>query len=101
MEGKRPRVFENRTLRRIFGPKSDENGSRRRLQNEQLDSFHRSLNIFVVGVIKSRILRWAGHVDRMKEGRSAIKILTGTYTGKRPFGGPRRRKEGNIRMDLK
>jgi hypothetical protein len=51
-------------------------------------------------VIKSRILRWAGHVARMEEGRSAFKILTGTPAGKIPLGRPRRRWEDNIRMDL-
>ena len=49
----------------------------------------------------SRRLRWASHVDRMEEGRSAFKILTGTPTGKRPLGRARSRWEGNIRMDLK
>ena len=51
-------------------------------------------------MIKSRRLRWAGHVPRMEEGRSAFKILTGKPTGKRPLGRPRRRWEYNIRMDL-
>ena len=55
----------------------------------------------IVRVIKSRKLRWAGHEPRMAEGRSTFKILTGTPTGKRPLGRPRRRWEGNIRMDLK
>ena len=55
----------------------------------------------IVEVIKSRILRWAGHVSRIEEGRSAFKILTGTPTGKRPLGRPRRRWEDNIRTDLK
>ena len=59
---------------------------------------YRSHNI--VRVIKSRRLRWAGHVARMEEGRSAFKILTGKPTGKRPLGRPRRRWEDNIRMDL-
>ena len=54
----------------------------------------------VVRVIKSRRLRWAGHVARMKEGRSAFKILTGKPAGKRPLGRPRHRWEDNIRMDL-
>ena len=53
-----------------------------------------------VRVIKSRRLRWAGHVARMEEVRSAFKILTGKPTGKRPLGRPRRRWEGNIIMDL-
>ena len=55
----------------------------------------------IVRVIKSRRLRWAHHGARMEEGRSAFKILTDTATGKRPLGRPRRRWEGNIRMDLK
>jgi hypothetical protein len=52
-------------------------------------------------VIKSRRLRWAGHVARMEEGRIGFKILTGTPTGKKPLGRPRHRWEDNIRMDLK
>ena len=54
----------------------------------------------VVRVIKSKRLRWTGHVARMEEGRSAFKILTGKPTGKRPLGRPRSRWEDNIRMDL-
>ena len=60
---------------------------------------YRSPNI--VRVIKPGRLRWAGHVARMEEGRGVLKILTGTPTGKRPLGRPRRRWEDNIRMDLK
>ena len=55
----------------------------------------------IVRVIISRRLRWAGHVARMEEGRSAFKMFTGKPTGKRPLGRPRRRWEDNIRMDLK
>ena len=55
----------------------------------------------IVRVIKSRRLRWAGHVARMEEGRGVFKILTGKLTGKRPLGRPRCRWEDNIRMDLK
>ena len=88
-EERRLRVFENRILRRIFGPKRDENGEWRRLHNEELHSLDRSPNI--VRVIKSRRLRWAGHVTRIEEGRSAFKILTGKPTGKRHLGRPRRR----------
>ena len=60
---------------------------------------YRSPNI--IRVIKYRRLRWAGHVARMEEGRSAFKIFTGKPTGKRPLGRPRRRWEDNIRMDIK
>jgi len=60
---------------------------------------HRLPNIFKA--IKSRRLRWAGHVARMEEGRSAFKILIDKPTGKRPLGRPRRRWEDNIRKDLK
>ena len=97
-EESRLRVFENRILRRIFGPKWDENGEWRRLHNEELHSLYRSPNI--VRVIQSRRLRWAGNLARMEEGRSAFKILTGKPTGKRPLGRPRRRWEEFIRMDL-
>ena len=58
----------------IFGPKRDENGELRRIHNEELYSLNRSPNI--VRVIKSRRLRWAGHVARMEEDRSAFRILT-------------------------
>ena len=61
-------------LSRIFGPKRDENGEWRMLHNEELHSLYRSPNI--LRVIKSRRLRWAGHVARMEEVRSAFKILT-------------------------
>jgi hypothetical protein len=94
----RLRVFENRIQRRIFGRKRDENGECRRLHNEEIHSLNRLPTI--VRVIKSKRLRWAGHVARMEEGRSAFKYLTGKPTGKRPLERPRRRWEGNNRMDL-
>ena len=72
-EESRLRVFENRILRRIFWPKRDENGEWRRLHNDELHSLYRSPNI--VRAIKSRRLRWAGHVPRMEEGRSSFKIV--------------------------
>ena len=74
-EKSRLRVFENRILRRIFGPKGDENGEWRRLHNEELHSVYRSTNI--VRVISSRRLGWTGHVARMEEGWSTFNILTG------------------------
>ena len=66
----------------IFGPKRDENGEWRRLHNEELHSLYRSPNID--RVIKSRRLRWTGHVARMEEGRRAFKILAGKLTGGQP-----------------
>ena len=73
-------------------------GEGRKLYNHELHSMYRSPNI--VTVIKSRRLRWAEHVARMEEGRSAFKILIGSRTGKIPLGWPRRRWEDNIRMEL-
>ena len=78
-------------LRRVFGPKKNENGEWRRLHNEEQHTLYRTLNI--VRVIKSRRLRWADHVARMEEGRSAFKIVTGKPTGKRPSERPRYRWE--------
>jgi hypothetical protein len=71
-EEHRLRVLENRVLRRIFGPKREEDGSWRKLYNDELHNLYSSQNI--VRVIKSRRMRWAGHVARMGEGR-------GVYTG--------------------
>jgi hypothetical protein len=94
----RLRIFENRILRRIFGPKRDSNGEWKRLQNEELHSLYRSPNI--VSVIKSKRLKWTGHVARMEEGRSTSKLLSAKPTGKIFFRESRRRWEDNIRMDL-
>ena len=77
----------------------DENGEWTRLHNEELHSLYHSPNI--VRLIKSIRLRWAGHVARIEEGRSAFKILTGKPRGKRPLWRPRRIWEDIIRMDLK
>ena len=79
-----------------MGPRG--NGEWRKLHNEELHSLYRSPN--TVRVIKSRRLRWAGHVVRLEEG-STFKILTGTPAGKRPLGSPRHRLEDDIRMDFK
>ena len=83
---------------RIFRLKKDENGEWRRLHNEELHSLDRSPNI--VRIIKSRKLRWAGHVAIMEEGSIAFKILKVKLSGKRTLGRPKRRWENNIRMDL-
>jgi hypothetical protein len=98
-EEHRLRGFENRVLRRIFGPKREEDGSWRKLHNDELHSLYSSPNI--IRVIKSRRMRWAGHVARMGEGRSVYRILVGKPEGKRPLGRPRCRWENNIKMDLK
>jgi hypothetical protein len=92
-------VFENRVLRRIFGPKRDEvTGEWRKLHNEDLNGLYSLHNI--VRVIKSRRLRWVGHVARMGDGRGVYRVLVGKPEGKRPLGRPRRRCEDNVRMDL-
>ena len=82
----------------MFEPKRDANGEWRSHHNEELYNLYRSPNI--VRVIKSRRLKWVGHVARMEEGRKALKISTGKPTGNRPLGRPRRRCGDNIRMDL-
>jgi hypothetical protein len=94
----RLRDFESRVLR-IFGPKMEEDGSCRKLHNDELHSPYPSPNI--VRVIKSRRMRWAGHVARMEEGRGVYRVLDGRLEGKRPVGRPRRRWENNIKMDLR
>ena len=98
-EERRLRVFENWILRRVFGSKRDENGEWRSLHSEEPHSLYCSPNI--VRVIKSRGLRWAGHVTRMEDGRGAFKILAGSPIGKKPLGRPRSICEENIRMGLK
>ena len=95
----RLRVFENRVLRRVFGHRRDEvTGEWREIHNEELNDLYSLPNI--VRVVKSRRMRWAGHVARMGEGRGVYKVLLGKPEGKRPLGRPRRRWEDNINMDL-
>jgi len=78
------RVFERRALRRIFGPKRDEvTGEWRKLHNVELNDLYCSPNI--VRVIKSRIVRWAGHVARMRESRDVCRVLVEKPEGKRPL----------------
>ena len=94
------RVFENRVLRKVFGPKRDEvTGEWRKLHNEELSDLYALPNI--VRVVKSRRMRWAGHVARMGDGRGVHRVLVGKPEGKRPLGRPRRRWEDNIEMDLR
>jgi hypothetical protein len=98
-EERRLRVFENKVLRRIFGPRSDEvTGEWRKLHNEELNDLYSSPNIVLV--IKSRRMRWAGHVARMGEERGVYRVLVGKSEGRRPLGRPSRRWVDNIRMDL-
>jgi hypothetical protein len=92
-------VFENRVLRRIFGPKRDEvTGEWRKLHNEELRDLCFSPSI--IRIIKSRRMRWAGHVARMGMKRSAYRLLVGKPEGKRQLGRLRRRWVDNIRKDL-
>ena len=96
-EERKLRVFENMVLRRIFGPRRDEvTVEWRRLHNEDLNDLYCSPNI--VRVIKSRRMRWAGHVARMGEERGVYRVLVGKPDGKRPLGRPRRRWVDNIRQ---
>ena len=93
------RVFENKVLSRIFGPRKDEvTGEWRRLHNENFNDLYSSPNI--VRVIKSRRMRWAGHVARMGEESGVYRILVGKPDGRRPLVRPRRRWVDNIKLDL-
>jgi hypothetical protein len=99
-EEHRLRVFENRVLRRIFGPKRDEvTGEWRKLLTEELRNLYSSPDI--IRQVKSRRMRWAWHVARVGEDRNVYKVLVGKPEGKRPLGRPRRRWEDEIRMDLR
>jgi hypothetical protein len=99
-EESRLRVFENKMLRRIFGPKRDEvTGEWRRLHNKELYALYFLPNI--IWVIKSRRLRWTGHVARMGERRGAYRALVGKREGRSPLERPRHRWEDNIKMDLR
>jgi len=92
-------VFENRVLRRIFESKWDEvTGERRKLHNQKLTDLYASPNI--IQVIKSRRMRWMGHVACMEERRGIYRDFVGTGEGKRPLGRHRHIWEDNIKMDL-
>jgi hypothetical protein len=92
-------VFENRVLRRIFGPTRDEvTGKWRKLHNRELHNLYSSPD--TIRQIKSGKMRWAGHVARMGEGRNVYRVLVGKPEGRRPLGRPRRRWEDGLKMDL-
>jgi len=98
-EERRLRVLENGVLKRIVGPKKDEvTGELRKLHNEELNDLYSSPNIF--RVIKSRRMRWAGHVARMGKRRGVYRVLVGKPEGKRPHGTLGRTWEDNIKMDV-
>jgi hypothetical protein len=91
-EERKLRVFKNVVLRRIFGPRRDKvTGEWRRLHNKELNDLYSSPNI--VRVIKSRRMRWAGHVVRMGEEGGSYRVLVGKLEGKRPL-------VDNVRIDL-
>jgi hypothetical protein len=99
-EEHRLRAFENRVLRGMFGPKGDEvTGEWRKLQSEELHNLYSSPG--TIRQIKSRRMRWAGHVARMGEGRNVYRVLVGRPEGKRPLERRRRRWKDGIRMDLR
>jgi hypothetical protein len=95
----RLRMFENRVLTRIFGPKRDKvTKKKKKLHNEELNDLYCSPNI--VQAIKSRRKRWVGHVVGMGERTDVYRILVGKRWEKRPLGRPRCRWEDNIKMDF-
>jgi hypothetical protein len=93
-------MFGNRVLRGMFGPKGDEvTGEWRKLHSGELHNLYSSRDI--IRPIKSRRMRWAGHVARMGEGRNVYRVLVGKPEGKRSLERPRRRWEDGIKMDLR
>jgi hypothetical protein len=91
-------MFENRVLRRIFGPNRDEvTGEWRKLHNEELHDLYSSPSN--IRIIKPRMMRWAGHVARIRENRNAYRLVVGKSGGKRPLGRPRRGWVDNVRME--
>jgi hypothetical protein len=90
-------MFENRVLRRIFGPKRCEvKGDWRKLHNEDLYTFYSSPS--KIKIIKSRSMRWPGHVARTEKKRNAYKIFVVNPEGKKPPGRPRRMLVDNIKV---
>jgi hypothetical protein len=93
-------VFENRVLRRIFGPKRDVvTGEWRKLHSGELHNLYLSAD--VIRQIRSRRMNWVGHVARTGEGRNVYRVLVGNPEGKRPLGRPRRRWEDGIKRHLR
>jgi hypothetical protein len=93
-------VFEKRVLRRIFGPKRDEViEGWREMHNEEFHNLYCSPS--TIRIIKTRKMRWTGHVGRMGENRNAYRILVGKPEGKRQLVRPRRRWKDNIKVDLR
>jgi hypothetical protein len=98
-EEHRLRVFENKVLRRTFGPKRDDvMGEWRKLHNEELRDLYSSPSI--IRIMKSKMMRWAGHVARMGEKRNAYRLLVEGQRERYRLGRPRRRWVDNIRMDI-
>ena len=96
---RRLREFDNRMLRRVFGPKRDEvTGQWRKLRNEESNDLY--LSPSTVRVIKSRRMRWTGHVARVRKRRGIYRVLVGKPKGKRPLGRHRHRWEDNIKVNL-
>jgi hypothetical protein len=99
-EDHRLRVFENRVLRRLFGPKRDKvKGEWRKLHNGEVHNLYSSRDI--IRHIKSRVMRWEGHVACMGEGKNVFRVLVGKPKGKRPLERPRCRWEDGLKMDLR
>jgi len=89
-EERRPKVSENRVLRRILVPRREQvTGERRKLHNEELNDLYPSPNI--IRVLKSRSMRWEGHVARTGDWKVVFRVLVGKPEGKRPLGRPRRK----------
>jgi hypothetical protein len=96
-EERRLKVFEDRMLREILGPTEDEvTGEWRKLHNEELKDMYCSPNVILV--VKSRRMRWAGHVARIGERIGVYRVLAVKPEGKRPLGRPRRRWESDIEV---
>jgi hypothetical protein len=92
-------MFENKVLRRTFGPKRDEvAGEWRKLHNEELRDLYSSPSI--IRIIKPRRMRLVGHVAQMGEKRNTYRLLAGKPEGDRPLGRPRRKWVNNIKMDF-